>query len=198
MAGSWNLLHGGMMAAVLEIDEINGGSLEQIASLSGASPMSCYQCQKCTSGCPVAARSDLKPHEVVRLMQMEQFDEVLSSRFIWECTSCHTCATRCPQKVDIASINDALRVRSRAASKVASQTAVPILNDLFINAVCKRGRIHELSLMAAFKLRTKRLFADFDKLPMMLSKRKLPFIGSRVGQRREREAIFLRVQRGGR
>jgi heterodisulfide reductase subunit C2 len=183
------------MAAVLEIDDINGGLLLQV---SGASPMSCYQCQKCTSGCPVASRADLKPHEVVRLMQMGQWETVLSSRFIWECTSCHTCATRCPQEVDIASINDALKIRSRASAKVIPDTAVPVLNEIFLGAIRNRGRIHELSLMAAFKLRTMRLFADFDKLPMMLLKRKLPFIGSRVGQRREREALFDRAQRGDR
>ena len=184
------------MAAVIEMDDINGRSLLQISAQGEVSPMLCYQCQKCTSGCPVASRADLKPHQVVRLVQMEQSDEVLSSRFIWECTSCHTCATRCPQKIDIASINDALRITSRASAKVVSGTTVPTFNDLFLSAIRKRGRIHELSLMAAFKLHTMRLFADFDKLPMMISKRKLSFIGSHVGQRREREAMFLRAQRG--
>jgi heterodisulfide reductase subunit C2 len=184
------------MAAELEIDDIDGRSLRHLSDQDGVSPMSCYQCQKCTSGCPVASRADLKPHQVVRLVQMEQWDEVLSSRFIWECTSCHTCATRCPQKIDIASLNDVLRVKSRASAKVTPDTAVPAFNDLFLRAIRKRGRIHELSLMAAFKLHTMRLFADFDKVPMMISKRKLPLVGSRVGQRCERKAMFLRAQRG--
>jgi len=184
------------MAAILEIDDINGGLLLQISGLGGASLMNCYQCQKCTSGCPVASRADLKPHEVVRLMQMDQWETVLSSRFIWECTSCHTCGTRCPQEVDIASLNDALRVKSRASARVIPDTAVPVLNEIFLSAIRKRGRVHELSLMAAFKLRTMRLFADFNKVPMMISKRKLPFLGPRIGHRREREAMFLRAQRG--
>jgi heterodisulfide reductase subunit C len=129
-------------------------------------------------------------------MQMGELGMVLASRFIWECTSCHTCATRCPQQVDIASLNDALRVRSRASARIIPDTAVPVLNEIFLNTIRKRGRVHELSLMAAFKLRTRRLFADFDKVPMMISKRKLPLLGPRIGRRREREAMFLRARRG--
>ncbi len=94
--------------------EIGGGLADEVKAASGASPMSCYQCAKCSSGCPVADRGDLKPHELVRLVQTDQRGAVLASRFIWECTSCHTCITRCPQKVDIPAMNDALRAISLA------------------------------------------------------------------------------------
>ena len=98
----------GAACVTIEIFEIGGGLADEVKAASGASPMSCYQCAKCSSGCPVANRGDLKPHELVRLVQTNQRGAVLSSRFIWECTSCHTCVTRCPQKVDIPAMNDAL------------------------------------------------------------------------------------------
>ena len=156
-----------------------------------ADVMRCYQCTKCSSGCPVAARSDLKPHEVVRLLQFDQCEEVLASRFIWECTSCQTCTTRCPQMVDIAALNDALRIMSHATGRA------PVFNEAFLASVRNRGRVYELGLMASYKLRTGRLLEDADKAPMMLSKGKLPLLGPRVRGGAERKAMFRRASEGG-
>ncbi len=158
--------------------------------------MSCYQCAKCSSGCPVAGRGDLKPHELVRLVQTGQRREALTNRFIWECTSCHTCITRCPQNVDIPAMNDALRAFSMREDAV-SGTAVPVFNEVFLESVRKRGRVHELGLMATFKLRSRRLFDDVDKAPAMLSKGKLPLLGSRVGGQGQRKELFRRAAEDG-
>jgi heterodisulfide reductase subunit C len=170
-----------------------GGLADEVKAASGASPVSCYQCAKCSSGCPVADRGDLKPHELVRLVQTDQRGAVLASRFIWECTSCYTCITRCPQSVDIPAMNDVLRALSLDEGMAVAGTVVPVFNEVFLKSVRKRGRVHELSLMAAFKLRSRRLFADVDKAPAMLAKGKLPLLGSRVGGRKVREALFRRA-----
>jgi heterodisulfide reductase subunit C len=186
----------GRVAATIEIHDL-GGMVGEVKARSGASPMSCFQCAKCSSGCPVAARADLKPHEVVRMVQLDQREAVLSSRFIWECTSCQTCSTRCPQLVDPAAMNDALRAMSRAARKVSAATAVPAFNDIFLAAVRRRGRIYEMGLMVRFKLRTMRLFEDIGKAPMMLLKDKLPLVGPRIAGRSGRKAMFRRAAQGG-
>jgi len=187
----------GRMSPTIKIESIGGSLATQVAERSGASPMSCYQCAKCTGGCPVASGGDLKPHELVRLVQMDQHLAVLSSRFIWECTSCQTCTTRCPQKVDIAAMIDALRGMSRSAGAVAPSTAVPVFTDLFLDAVRKHGRVNELGLMVRFKLRTRRFFEDVDKAPMMLSKGKLPLLAREVAGKDERKAMFGRAAEGG-
>jgi heterodisulfide reductase subunit C2 len=183
----------GAASLTIEIFEIGGGLADEVKAASGASPMSCYQCAKCSSGCPVADRGDLKPHELVRLVQTGQRGAVLSSRFIWECTSCYTCITRCPQKVDIPAMNDALRAFSLDEGVAVAGTAVPVFNEIFLKSVRKRGRVHELSLMAAFKLRSRRLFDDVDKAPAMLAKGKLPLLGSHVGDRKQREELFRKA-----
>jgi heterodisulfide reductase subunit C len=180
----------------IEVGEIAGSLAREIKAASGASPMSCYQCTKCSSGCPVAGRSDLRPHELVRLVHTNQREAVLASRFIWECTSCHTCITRCPQQVDICAMNDALRALSLTEGLAPADTAVPVFNEVFLASVRKRGRVYELGLMAAFKLRTRRLFEDMDKAPMMLTKGKLPLFGKRMGGRRERAGLFDRSAQG--
>jgi heterodisulfide reductase subunit C len=184
------------MSAAIRLETIGGALAREVRAAGGASPMSCLQCAKCTSGCPVASRADLRPHELIRMVQLDQRRTVLGSRFIWECTSCQTCTTRCPQKVDLAAMNDALRAMSVAAGLVAPGTAVPTFNRVFLQSVRKRGRTHELGLMAAFKLRTLRLFADMGKAPMMFAKGKLSLFGPRVRGKAERQAMFRRASGG--
>jgi heterodisulfide reductase subunit C/quinone-modifying oxidoreductase subunit QmoC len=194
-----------MSAATIRLKKVGGGLAREVKTRSGASPMSCFQCAKCSSGCPVASRADVKPHELVRLVQMNQRRAVLGSRSIWECTSCQTCVTRCPQKVDIAAMNDALRAMSLAAGMAAPGTAVPVFNQVFLKAVRERGRVHEMGLMVEYKLRTLsaiswnpslasarqrttatwrgralRLFADAGKVPVMIAKGKLSSFGQPV------------------
>ena len=190
-----------MSAAAIRLDGLGksgGGLSREVKARSGASPLSCFQCAKCTSGCPVAGRAqnDLRPHELVRMVQLDQRRAVLGCRFIWECTSCQTCTTRCPQQVDLAAMNDALRALSVEEGMVAAGTAVPTFNRLFLKSVRKRGRTHELGLMAAFKLRTLRLLADMGKAPMMFTKGKLSLFGPRVRGKAERQAMFRRAAGG--
>jgi len=186
----------GATAGAIQIASI-GAFASEVKERSGASPMRCYQCAKCTSGCPVAARGDVKPHELVRLVQTDQRERALASRFLWECTSCQTCATRCPQQVDIAGMVDALRKMSRAAGVVDAAGAVPVFNEIFLDAVRERGRIFELGLMMRYKLRTGRLLEDAGKAPMMLWKGKLALSAPQVGGKQERAAMFQRASEGG-
>jgi heterodisulfide reductase subunit C len=113
---------------------------------------------------------------------------------IWECTSCQACWTRCPQAVELPAVIDALRTLSRDAGKVSSDTAVPAFNDLFLTAVRRMGRVYELGLMAAFKLRTRSFFQDAGKLPAMLRKGKFAWRPVFVRGRPERARAFRRAQ----
>lgn len=165
-----------------------------VDALGGANVMQCLQCGKCTSGCPVAARADIKPHELVRLVQLGDTGELLQCRMIWECVSCQTCATRCPQEVDVAALNDSLRQMSRSAGAAHGETTVPKFNDIFLDSVRKRGRIYEMGLMVRYKLRTLKLLADIGKFPMMLWKRKLSLFPRKVRGRKRREEMFRRAR----
>ncbi|HEX7500084.1 MAG TPA: 4Fe-4S dicluster domain-containing protein [Polyangia bacterium] len=182
-----------MIATVAAADLTSDFAL-QVEAESHANLMACLQCKKCTSGCPVAAMADIKPHEIVRMVQFGQRDELLASKMLWQCTSCQTCATRCPQKVSVAALNDGLR-RMSLGAKAPSKSAVVTFNDIFMRAVRRRGRMNEAGLMASFKLRTLRLFQDMGKLPMMLWKGKMPLFQSAAPGRSEREAMFERASR---
>jgi heterodisulfide reductase subunit C len=116
---------------------------------------------------------------------------------IWECTSCQTCVTRCPHAVDLPAMIDALRRLSRDARRASPDTAVPVFNDIFLAAVRQMGRVHELGLMAAFKVRTRSFFQDAGKLPAMLRKGKLALRPALVRGRSERAKTFRRAERSG-
>jgi len=42
---------------------------KQIEELSGQHISACFQCEKCTNGCPVTFAMDIVPHRLMRLLQ---------------------------------------------------------------------------------------------------------------------------------
>jgi len=172
-------------------------AVEQLLADAGASTANCLQCRKCSNGCPVADRADFPPHQLARMIQLGQVDELLASRAIWECTSCQTCVTRCPQKVDVAALHDALRRLSRKLGKVTGGTTVPVFNDIFLRTVCRHGRMYEIGLIGAFKIHTRRFMADLGKFPMMLLKGKLAILPPMVRGLGARRRLFQLTRAAG-
>jgi heterodisulfide reductase subunit C len=82
--------------------------ITKIISLSQQNVFLCNICGKCTAGCPIATTMDIKPHEVIRLVQMGE-KNVLNAKTIWLCASCLICASRCPRKIDLPKVMEALR-----------------------------------------------------------------------------------------
>ncbi len=63
-------------------------------------PDVCYQCRRCTSGCPIAYLvKDFRPHRIVAMVNLGFIEEVLRADFIWDCTRCYKCTEYCPQRV---------------------------------------------------------------------------------------------------
>jgi heterodisulfide reductase subunit C len=74
-------------------------SREKILSkLGGRELVNCFQCLKCTSGCTALKLLELKPHEIVKLVNLGFIDELALSDIIWTCVTCLKCVQRCPQK----------------------------------------------------------------------------------------------------
>lgn len=85
-----------------------GELLQEVEDLCGENLFGCYQCGTCSAGCPFIDEMDLSPDEVIRYVILDR-KEVLNSKTIWLCSSCFTCAERCPRDINITKIMEALR-----------------------------------------------------------------------------------------
>jgi heterodisulfide reductase subunit B len=138
----------------------------------------CYQCVKCTSGCPLGEYFDWQPNQIMRALQLGQEDIALESKTPWLCAACQTCTTRCPQGLDINAIMEFLTREALARGYKPQAPEVAVFNQAFMREVRLWGRAYELGLMAELKLRSGDLFSDLDLGMKMLRKRKLPFLPS--------------------
>lgn len=97
------------MLLKLNKENIKSGLVISVAEISAQKIMSCYQCGKCTAGCPLADKMDYTPQEMMRLCQLGEIEELLNSKSIWLCTSCFQCGTRCPKGIEVQRVFEALR-----------------------------------------------------------------------------------------
>jgi heterodisulfide reductase subunit B2 len=162
---------------------VDGNLAQRIMDEIGENVYLCYQCVKCTSGCPVGEFFDWQPNQIMRAVQLGQEDVALHSETPWLCASCQTCTTRCPQGIDIAAVMEFL-TREATARKIKSPNPeVVAFNKAFMREVRLWGRSYEPGLMAEYKLRTIRkggLFDDMALYVKMLQKRKVGFLPKRA------------------
>ncbi len=98
------------MRISLSRNNIQNSIIKKIENISGQKVSACYQCGKCSAGCPMITLMDLLPNQIIRLVQLGQIKDVLDSKTIWLCASCFTCSSRCPKGVDLAKVMEALRL----------------------------------------------------------------------------------------
>jgi heterodisulfide reductase subunit C len=88
---------------------VKSNFVAKVEELSGQNLMACYQCGKCSAGCPAVSTMDILPNQIIRLAQLGLQDELSRSKSIWVCASCMTCNTRCPKGINIAEVIEAIR-----------------------------------------------------------------------------------------
>lgn len=109
--------------------------VKKVEELSGQSVYACYQCGKCSAGCPSIAEMDVPPNQIIRLIQLGEEALASATNTMWVCSSCLTCFVRCPKKVDVAKIMEALRlVHLRSARNIdylkPKAIPLPIIEEL--------------------------------------------------------------------
>lgn len=136
------------------------GLVGAIHELTGTDPQLCYQCLKCTSGCPVADQADMGPHQVMRAIQLGRDNMALQSRMAWLCVSCQICTSRCPQGIDVAGTMDALKMIGVQEGIKPPVPEVAVFNRAGLVSLKYLGRIYELGVMATWNIGTGHLLKD--------------------------------------
>lgn len=159
---------------------------------AGTRVSACYQCGKCSAGCPVSFAMQEQPRVVMRLVQLGLKDRALDSSTIWLCASCQTCSTRCPGEVRVAETMDVLRQLAwlegyRPPRRVAA------FHRAFLDSVRRSGRLSEIGLVAGFKLSTGDLMSDVELGLGMFRQGKIKLGGHGIHNREAVRRIFERV-----
>ena len=182
------------MSVVLSGEAIKlAGDLQ---SLTGENVMLCYQCKKCTLGCPSAYAMKMRPHELMRAAQLGLMEEIYWSGTIWICLSCETCNTRCPQDINILRVIDGLRELA-LAKKVDYYNPVPslpVFHRIFMALVERFGRVYEMGLASLLNLAMLRPFKDIDMAAPMLTKGKLKLLPHFSHGRKELQKVMARIR----
>ena len=126
---------------------------ETIRKETGENVFLCYQCQKCSAGCPVVEHFDLAPNQVMRAIQFGQKEMVLHSKTIWLCAMCETCATRCPHDINITKIMDVLKIMAKNEKIKSKVPSVPLFYQAAMRGIKWFGRMYEAGLMGEIYLK---------------------------------------------
>jgi heterodisulfide reductase subunit C len=128
----------------------------------------------------MAGKGDLLPHQVLRHLQLDS-EEPLRSVTPWLCVGCQTCATRCPQELDLSRVMDAIRAEAmRRRTVPAEARRMMVFNKAFVDQVLAGGRLSEVELGAVYNLKSGDLFANLTNIPGLLKRGKIRLGGKKV------------------
>ncbi len=174
-------------------DEFCAGVIES----SGQPVYSCYQCQRCGGGCPVAAVAGTTPNQFLRLLQLGLVEEAMENPLLWLCVGCSTCGARCPNLISTNEVIDQFRALASRRRKIAREVkGVRVFHKLFLKQVRRFGRLHEASLIGSLKMRTRSFFKDMGLGLKMFRKGKIPVLPHRLRGIPGVKSIFRRRRDG--
>ncbi|MDN5347094.1 MAG: heterodisulfide reductase subunit [Clostridia bacterium] len=107
----------------------------------------CFQCGRCTGGCPVAFAAPETPRQIIRLLQLGAWERALASPTIWICAGCYSCTAECPRGVDLQGLMVRLKVIAMYREDCKGEAA---FYRAFLGGIRRRGRIFEPELVLAY------------------------------------------------
>jgi heterodisulfide reductase subunit C len=177
---------------------------KSVINVSGEKINNCYQCKKCTAGCPITFAMDILPHQIIKYIQLGLEEMVLTSKTIWLCAACETCGTRCPNEIKLADMMDALRQRA-LSSKYKDQIGeqgTSAFHKEFLSSIKSNGRVYEAMMMAKARMKSGRFLcylfkgewiADIKLFIPMFMKGKMGLFPHRIKHRKEMTKLFKKL-----
>jgi len=176
--------------------KVDTGFLGQVEALSRENVRRCYYCLKCTAGCPTAYAMDYGPAQVLKLAQLGRREALMRSSAIWLCVGCETCWTRCPNGISAGHVMDALKQMAQTEGYAPAERRVLVLHRQFLTSIRLFGRVHELSMLALYKLLSRDLLTDLDLGAKMFLKGKIPILPERIRRLKDIRSLFAKKPRG--
>lgn len=169
---------------------------QQLLRETGVQINRCYQCGKCSAGCPMSSEMDLPPSVIIRHLQTNEdalVQKAVQSLSIWLCLSCETCLCRCPMEIETAKVMDYLRAKAIETKQVNPKAREIIaFHKAFLSSVKNNGRLFEIGLVLRYKLASREFWKDMLLAPSMFLKGKLHLFPERLKQRNDFKQIVQR------
>ncbi len=167
--------------------------LNEVEATARVNVSECYQCYRCTNGCPVVHDMDITPHRIMGYIMNGERQKVLSSESIWTCLQCVTCSVRCPNGIDIAHVFETLR-RLSIESGLAAKRDTWSFDELLVESVAKHGRMYELGTIMSYRLSGKNLFKDVAMGLTMIRKGRIGLVPHNIRERKQLAAIIREIR----
>jgi len=160
----------------------------------------CYQCGKCSAGCPVALEEmEYPPSVIMRMLQTEdkENEELLKKSYaIWVCLTCEMCYTRCPMEIDIPKVMDNIRQAAIAENKVHPKAKTIVAgHKAFLKTIENNGRLHEFGFVMNYKFSTFEFMKDVTVAPGMMQRGKLHLFAEKIKDIKHLSKIFEKSQK---
>lgn len=166
---------------------------QKLTDSTGVDINRCYQCGKCSAGCPMSVEMDLTPSVILRHLQTNDsrlIEKVIQSHSIWLCLSCETCLCRCPMEIETAKIMDYLREEALRTNQVNPKAKkIVAFHKSFLSSVKTNGRLYEIGLILKYKLASGDLLKDIILAPSMFLKGKLHLLPERIKRKAQIQKI---------
>ena len=170
--------------------------VQTITRESGQPVNLCYQCRKCSAGCPTVEEFDFPPNMVMRMIQLGHRDELLASRAIWMCVSCETCGSRCPNGIRTSAVMDSLRSACLDSGVKPADPITVALHTSFVGNIRLFGRLHEATMLLLYKLKSRTISLDDLVIAVKLFVRgKIPILPKRSENMEKIRRLFKAVGR---
>jgi heterodisulfide reductase subunit C2 len=157
---------------------------QKLADDTGIAINRCYQCGKCSAGCPMSSEMDMPPSVVLRHLQTNDkalIQKAIQSYSIWLCLSCETCLCRCPMEIETAKVMDYLRDQALKTKQVNPKARkIVAFHKAFLSSVKSNGRLYEIGLILKYKIASGEFMKDMLLAPGMFLRGKLHIFPERI------------------
>ncbi len=126
---------------------------EEVMERSSQNLTACYQCRRCAAGCPVADTTGTTPDRLIRMILMGDRKGALENQLVWQCVSCYTCGTRCPNQIQTARITETLKKMAKEEQRTPLSPNIKAFHDAFCTAARHFGRVNEAEFMGLYEMK---------------------------------------------
>lgn len=127
--------------------------IDEVVERSHQNLYACYQCRRCASGCTVGEETGITPDHLIRLVALGDRDAAIDNALVWQCVSCYTCGTRCPNNIQSGRITETLKKMSKEEDVIPLNPNIAYFHDAFVQGCTRWGRVNEMEFMGYYELK---------------------------------------------